>query len=66
MKTFVVLFIIAASLPADAQRVKKNVRQYTEIVEQDVGPAPAEEPKAEPAEPKKGKGKKAPDAVPRE
>lgn len=66
MKTFVVLFIIAASLPADAQRVKENVRQYTEIVEQDSNPAPAEEPKAQPAEPKKGKSEKASNAAPKE
>ncbi len=66
MKTFVVLFIIAASLPAEAQRVKENVRQYTEIIEQSSSPAPVEEPVVEPVLPKKGKAKKIPDAVPKE
>jgi hypothetical protein len=31
MKTFIVLFIIAASLPADAQRVRENIRQRTDL-----------------------------------
>lgn len=31
MKTFIVLFIIAASLPADAQRVRENIRQKAVI-----------------------------------
>lgn len=35
MKTFLVLFVIAASLPADAQRVKENIRQKVEIVDED-------------------------------
>ena len=35
MKTFLVLFIIAASLPAEAQRVKENIRQKVEIVDDD-------------------------------
>jgi hypothetical protein len=34
MKTFLVLFIIAASLPADAQRVKENIRQKVVIVDE--------------------------------
>ncbi len=33
MKTFIVLFIIAASLPADAQRVKENIRQRSVITQ---------------------------------
>lgn len=33
MKTFIVLFIIAASLPADAQRVKENIRQRSGIIQ---------------------------------
>lgn len=33
MKTFVVLFMIAVSLPSEAQRVKENVRQRVEIVD---------------------------------
>jgi hypothetical protein len=65
MKTFVVLFIIAASMPADAQRVKENVRQYTEIIEQESGSVPVEEVVVEPVLPKKGKAKKAPDALPK-
>lgn len=35
MKTFLFLFVIAASLPADAQRVKENIRQKVEIVDDD-------------------------------
>lgn len=35
MKTFLLLFVIAASLPADAQRVKENIRQKVEIVDDD-------------------------------
>ena len=35
MKTFLVLFAIASSLPAEAQRVKENIRQKVEIVEDD-------------------------------
>lgn len=31
MKTFIVLFVIAISLPSEAQRVKENVRQRVEI-----------------------------------
>jgi hypothetical protein len=34
MKTFLVLFVIAASLPADAQRVKENIRQKVDIVDE--------------------------------
>lgn len=34
MKTFIVLFIIAASLPADAQRVRENIRQRAVIAGQ--------------------------------
>lgn len=34
MKTFFVLFIIAASLPADAQRVRENIRQRAVIAGQ--------------------------------
>jgi hypothetical protein len=33
MKTFLVLFAIAISLPTEAQRVKENVRQRFEIVD---------------------------------
>lgn len=33
MKTFVILFAIAISLPSEAQRVKENVRQRVEIRE---------------------------------
>jgi hypothetical protein len=33
MKTFLVLFAIAVSLPTEAQRVKENVRQRVEIVD---------------------------------
>jgi hypothetical protein len=33
MKTFIVLFVIAVSLPADAQRVRENIRQRTVIKE---------------------------------
>lgn len=33
MKTFVILFAIAISLPSEAQRVKENVRQRVEIVD---------------------------------
>ena len=33
MKTFLVLFAIAVSLPTEAQRVKENVRQRYEIVD---------------------------------
>jgi hypothetical protein len=33
MKTFLVLFAIAISLPTEAQRVKENVRQRVEIVD---------------------------------
>lgn len=31
MKTFIFLFMIAASLPADAQRVRENIRQKSVI-----------------------------------
>lgn len=37
MKTFLVLFIIAASLPADAQRVRENIRQKVEIAQEKDG-----------------------------
>ena len=33
MKTFLVLFAIAVSFPTEAQRVKENVRQRSEIVD---------------------------------
>lgn len=33
MKTFLILFAIAVSLPTEAQRVRENVKQRVEIVE---------------------------------
>jgi hypothetical protein len=33
MKTFLVLFVIAVSLPVEAQQVRENVKQRVEITE---------------------------------
>lgn len=43
MKTFVILFAIAISLPSEAQRVKENVKQRVEIAQ--VNDEPVEEVK---------------------
>lgn len=51
MKTFVILFAIAISLPSEAQRVRENVKQRAEIISSDV--QVVEEVKQEPV---KGKG----------
>lgn len=63
MKTFVIIFAIAISLPTEAQRVKENIRQRLEIV--DVNQAPVEDAKEEVKEEPKKKGgvEKAEDAL---
>ncbi|MBA2404730.1 MAG: hypothetical protein H0V66_08155 [Bdellovibrionales bacterium] len=59
MKTFLILFAIAVSLPADAQRVKENVRQRVEIVDVDqLEEAQVAPEKAAPAEKKKARPEK--------
>lgn len=58
MKTFIVLFVIAVSMPAEAQRVKENVKQRVEIVEEQASPE-VEEPKENSEEKPRGKRQKA-------
>lgn len=55
MKTFIILFAIAISLPSEAQRVKENVRQKVEIVQVN---EPVEEVKEEVKEEVQSPGRK--------
>ncbi len=66
MKTFLVLFAIAISLPTEAQRVKENVRQRVEIVDNSAveePDAPVVAEKGNPRDKKKDKVDKIIDAV---
>lgn len=65
MKTFFVLFVIAVSLPAEAQRVKENVRQRIEIIDESsvIQEAPVADVKADPKDIKKIKVDKPIDAT---
>lgn len=66
MKTFLILFAIAISLPTEAQRVRENVKQRVEIVENNGPIAEVDEDEVKvqvPKEKAKEKVEKAVDAL---